>query len=367
MVKPIEKPIYTTKEERLKAIKRLAQSTNKDAGMECVTMADDLKTAPRAYFGIPDLDKYINGLPYGNFYTFWGAPKAGKSTLALYLAASAQKAGKIVAWIALEPFDKERAVQFGINLEEMPVIQCPKAEGSLDILIEYARNKLVDVVVLDSIHSLAPKKMMEKKSGEIKGLETDTMGVLASKLSEFFKIAIDPVKRSEMLVFLIGQTRKGLGGIVVLDILTGGNALIHNSRLIGHVRRGAKDDAPIRISYEETDEKDAKGKPKKKKIETIIGFNCVIKLDAVQISGCSPEQTVINIPYYFESGFDLPPDLKALADAEEKEIASSMNKDAKTGVNDERMEIGASSPSTEAIKPIKIRGRPKKIKVNNEQ
>jgi RecA/RadA recombinase len=319
-MKPIVKQEFNTKAERLAALKRSATSINKKLGIECVTLASNLKTPPRAKFGIPALDSKINGLPHGNFYTFWGSPKSGKTALALYLAAQAQKEGKLVAWGAGEPFDPERAKQFGINLEELALLQFPKAELLLDTMISYAQDKICDVFVLDSIHSLAPKRLVEGKDGSQKSLEDNTMGLIAAKLSDFFKVAIDPIKRSEMCVFLIAQTRKNLGGIIVLDQLTGGNALIHNSRVIAHVRRGAKDDAPTRTSYVETDELDAKVNKKKKRVETIIGFNCVIKLDAMQISDCVPEQTIIQLPYYFESGFDLPADIKAEIEKDELEI-----------------------------------------------
>ena len=320
-MKPIIKQEFNSKAERLAAIKRNATSVNKKYGIECVSLASNIKEPLRAKFGIPTIDNKLNGLPHGNFYTFWGAWKSGKSTLAYYLAAQAQKEGKIVVWAALEPLDPVRAKQFNVNLEELVLLQAPKAEMILDMLISYANEKLADVFIIDSVHSLAPKRLVEEKDGSQKSLEDNTMALLAARLSDFFKIAIDPVKRSGMLVFFIGQTRKGgIGSNVVLDMLTGGAALQHNSRLIGHVRRGAKDDAPTRTTYVETDELDAKGNKKKKKIETIIGFNCVIKLDAMQISNCVPEQTIIQLPYYFESGFDLPQDLKAEIEKDEAEI-----------------------------------------------
>ena len=348
-MKPIIKQEFNSKAERLAALRRHATSINRKLGMDCITTGSDLKTPPRAKFGIPTIDNKINGLPYGNFYTFWGQAKAGKSTLALYLAKQAQKEGKIVAWAALEPLDKERARSIGVNTDELQVLQFEKAEQVLDVLIEYAKNKLVDMFVIDSIHSMAPKRLVENKDGSTKSLEDSNMALLPLKLSEFYPKAIDAVKRSEMLVFQIGQTRKGLGGIVVLDQLSGGNALLHNSRVTGHVRRGAKDDAPTRTTYVETDELDAKGNKKKKKVETIIGFNCVIKLDAMQISNCVPEQTIIQLPYYFESGFDLPSDLKAEIEKDEAEINNQEEEMSRPKGSKNKPKNGVVPPETPII------------------
>jgi len=232
-----------------------------------------------------------------------------KTTLALSLAAKAQKEGKLVAWAALETFDEARAKKLGVNLDEMPRLQFPKAEQVLDVMIQYAQEKLVDVFILDSIHSLSPKGQQEDSKGE-KSMEDNTMGVLARKLSEFFPRFSDPMKRSNMAVLLIGQTRIKIG-FICIEALTGGNALHHAGRLIVRVRRGAKDDAPFK-------EQTINGKKEK----TQIGFNTVFKFDKVQVSGCEPEQTTFGLPFYYESEFNLPPALQAEVDAEEAEIAA---------------------------------------------
>lgn len=323
--KPVVRPEYKNNAERLAALKRAARSTNTKLGIECVTMASDISDTKRAPFGIKEVDDFCGGgIPHGSFTVIWGGAGSGKTTLGLNLAKRAQDDGKLVAWIGLEPFPKDRAELFKINLDEMPVISCPQAEQSLDIIIEYARKKLVDVIILDSIHSLAPKAIQENAKGE-KSLSDDTMARLASKLSDFFKIAIDPIKRSEMAVLFIGQTRLKLG-IISIDCLTGGNALLHNSRLTIHTRRGAKDDSPTK-RYTNVDGK---------KVEEIIGFPCVLKLDKVQVSGSQKEQSVLSIPYYYESGFELPKEIKEEVAQEEAEIAlqdaPEATKEEKAGV-----------------------------------
>jgi RecA/RadA recombinase len=349
MAKPVEKPQYQTKEERLAAIKRLARATNTNAGMECVTMADDLPATRRAPFGIPEVDEKIGGgIVHGAFTVLWGDAGSGKTTAAMDLAARAQKDGKLVAWAALERFDKERAVEHGINLDEMPILQFPKAEGVLDTMIEYGRNKLVDVFILDSIHSLSPKGVQENSKGS-KSLEDETMGVLARKLSTFFPMAMDPVKRSEIAVLLIGQTRMKIGFVSIED-LTGGNALKHASRLTIHLRHGKGEDAPVRTEYVQDGDK-------KKKVETTIGFNSVWKFDKVQVPGCQPEKTSFGIPFYYESGFFLPAHLREQIAQEEAEIKAQ---DAPEDVKTDKPAPEAPVSENVASAPVKRgRGRPK--------
>lgn len=292
--KPIEKQEYKNKEERLAALRNSGRQLNKKLGIEGITVASDLVAWKRAAFGIPELDDMIGGgIPHGNFTTIWGGPGSGKTSCAYKLAATAQKEGKIVYWIALEPFDAVRAAQFGVNLDELMIGQFPQAEQALDTIIKYAQDKLVDVIILDSIHSLAPKAMQENSKGD-KSLGDETMALLARKLSEFFKWSIDPIKRSEVAVLLIGQTRMQVG-FISIEALTGGNALHHYSKLIIRQRRGAKDEAPSR----KVDGKDE-----------ITGFNCVFKLDKVQVPKSKVEGTIMARPYYYETGFDLPLYLK---------------------------------------------------------
>lgn len=296
--KPVVKQEFANKAERLAALRSKVAGTNKALGIKGVQLASSLAPKDRASFGVKELDEMTGGgLVHGAFVTVWGGPGSGKTTLAYKTAAQAQKDGKIVYWIALENFDAERAAQFGVKLDELMVGQFPQAEMCLDTIIAYAREKLVDVIILDSIHSMSPKAEQENSKGE-KSTADNSMGLLARKLSQFFPMAIDPIKRSNIAVMLIGQTRMSIG-FISFEHLSGGNALLHNSRMTMRMRRGAADDAPKKISYIEDGEK-------KKKVEETIGFNCVCKLDKVQVTGSKPEGSVTAVPYYYESGFELP-------------------------------------------------------------
>ena len=248
------------------------------------------------------MDEATGGfLIHGGFVCVWGGKGSAKTTLALKTAARAQREGKIVAWLAGENYDVERMKWAGINMEELQLVQVPQAEMFLDIIIDFARNKLVDVIILDSIHSLSPKAEQEDKHG-VKSTADYSMGLLARKLSQFFPMAIDAIKRSKIAVLLIGQTRMNIG-YIAFEHLSGGNALLHNCRLILKLSRGPQDEAPKRITYVEDGDK-------KKRVEEIIGFSTNFRFDAVQVSHCKPERTIISVPYYFESGYDLPQFIK---------------------------------------------------------
>lgn len=282
-----------TKEEKLAKLKVLMREQNKKAGEVVTKFGKDMLNVTKTPTGVPEIDDLLGGgLPRGRVYTIWGDKGCGKTTLALVHAANCQKAGLIVYYIALEELDKQRAVELGVNLDELIIGKFPVAEKSLDSIIKFAREQVVDVIILDSIHSLAPEGMQYDKKGKEKSMSDDTMALLARKLSQFFSIACHPLGKGNIDLFLIGQTRTALG-FITLDKLTGGNALLHYSKLILHMRHGQGANAP-----KETQE-DEHGDGKTVK----IGFECVLKIERTQIYGTKMELTEARFPFYYNGGF----------------------------------------------------------------
>jgi len=321
--KPIEGYEFKSKEERLAMLKKTAREINKEHGLDTLHFANEHPDIERIPFGIKELDELTGGgIPHGNFFTVWGAPGCGKSTIAHILTASAQNQGKLVYYIALEPYDQARAVQFGVNVDNLLIGQFPKAEQSLDTIIEFSRKRLVDFIILDSIHSLSPEGEQEDKKGE-KSVADDTMALLARKLSQFFRMAIDPVKRGNVAVLMIGQTRMNLGGYVVFEKLSGGNALHHYSKGILQMSKGQKADAPSKKKA--TGDLTPGGNLSYETIQ--IGFDCSIKVNKCQIEGMGSEGTNIHLPYYYDTGFYLPVHIKEQIVQEEKEISEQIKVD----------------------------------------
>jgi len=304
--KKIEKVTFKTPEERKAQLHKTMNEMNKNLGMNVIRFGKDVKDYQRIPFGIPEIDEMFGGgIVRGLFTTLWGQAGSGKTTLAYYLTAQAQMLGLNVLFIALEPFDKERATSLGVDLDKLYLANFPQAEQALDAIVDLSDKKLIDLVILDSIHSLSPKGEQEDRKGVKKSLDTDTMALLARKLSQFFRVAIDPVRRNEVAVLLIGQTRTDLGGFIALQKLSGGNALHHHSKLIAYMRRGQKADAPVKKEKIETF--DSEGMPKKKTVTTIIGFDSVIKIQKTQISGTKDEGYTIHLPYYYKTAYDEQP------------------------------------------------------------
>jgi recombination protein RecA len=240
----------------------------------------------------------MNG-PHNNFIANnFVVHNSGKSTLAYYAIAQAQKMGKQCCYIDLEhSFDSERASQFGVDLDTLLIGSgFDNAEQALDTFLTMVKNKAVDFVVLDSVQALSPRGEQETKAGVVKSVEEDTMALLARKLSQFFRMSTSGIYKGNVSVLLIGQTRIGFKGIFALEQLSGGNALQHWSTLTIHATRGPKDESPTeKIEVEEDGETI--------KVKKIIGFQSIIKLDKTKISGTKVESSEVKLPFYFKEGY----------------------------------------------------------------
>jgi len=344
--KIIEKKILPqTLEEKRAKFKELARGQNKKAGESVVTFGSDLVNAIKIPTGIQEIDELLGGGIPNKIITVWGSPGCGKTTFALYYAAECQRRNKLVYYIALEEFEPERAEELGVNLEELMIGKFPKAEMCLDSIIEHAQAQSVDVIILDSIHSLSPEGEQEDKKGKKKSTGDDTMALLARKLTPFFRWVNHPLKTGGITLFLIGQTRTSLG-FIALDTLSGGNALKHYSKLILHMRHGQGKNAPKKQCEDENGDGHT--------VKT--GFECVVKIDKTQIAGTKMELTETRFPFYYNGGFiEKEPVDNVVLDEFEK-VAENEAEVSK------RAEDKVSNAELKEVKTIKKRGRPKKEK-----
>ena len=277
-------------------LKKTVNELTKHFGHEIIHYASEEPERERIPTGIVELDKMITGFPSGAFSIIWGNKGSTKTTTALCAIAQAQKLGKVCLFLDLEnSFDNEWAKKCGIDLSKLLLGHFETAEEAMDSAMKMANEKVVDLIVLDSVQSLSPEGEQETKKGEEKSTGDDTMALLARRLSQFFRMSASGVYRGNVTFILIGQSRMDLGGYIKLEKLSGGKALAHWATLIIKAYRATKADAP---TY--------KFKVGEKNKSLPIGFEICYRLEKKKISGTAPEESEVRANFYNEFGFNKP-------------------------------------------------------------
>lgn len=112
-----------------------------------------------------DLALGIGGVPRGRIIEIYGPESSGKTTLALHIAAEAQKRGGEVAFIDAEhALDPTYARALGVDIDNMLISQPDTGEQGLEICEALVRSGALDVIVVDSVAALVPRAEIDRKS-----------------------------------------------------------------------------------------------------------------------------------------------------------------------------------------------------------
>ncbi|MBI2936171.1 MAG: DNA recombination/repair protein RecA, partial [Chloroflexi bacterium] len=131
-----------------------------------------------------DLALGVGGVPRGRITEIFGAEASGKTTLALQIAAEAQKAGGTAAYLDVEHvLDPLYAKAIGVSVDELLISQPDYAEQAMEIADYLVRSGAVDVIVVDSVAALVPKDELEGEMGDTHvGLQARLMSQALRKL-----------------------------------------------------------------------------------------------------------------------------------------------------------------------------------------
>ncbi len=183
-----------------------------------------------------DIALGIGGVPRGRIIEIFGPEASGKTTLAQHIVAEVQKLGGIAAFIDAEhALDPDYAAKIGVNVKEMLISQPDTGEQALEILETLVRSNAVDVVVIDSVAALVPKKEIEGEMGD------QHMALQARLMSQALRKLTGVVSKTKTVVIFINQIRHKIGVFFGSpETTTGGNALKFYSSVRIEVRRSAQ-------------------------------------------------------------------------------------------------------------------------------
>jgi recombination protein RecA len=144
----------------------------------------------------------IGGIPRGRVTEIYGPESSGKTTLALHIAANAQRNGGVAAFIDAEhALDVEYCRKIGVDIENLLVSQPDTGEEALEIAEILVRSGAIDVIVVDSVAALVPKAEIEGDMGD------SHMGLQARLMSQALRKLTGAISRSHTSVVFINQLR----------------------------------------------------------------------------------------------------------------------------------------------------------------
>jgi recombination protein RecA len=153
-----------------------------------------------------DLALGIGGVPRGRIVEVYGPESSGKTTLTYHVLAQAQRLGGVCAFIDAEhSMDPLYAREIGVDIDELLVSQPDYGEQALEIADVLVRSGAVDVVAIDSVAALTPRKELEGH------MEDVTVGLQARMMSLAMRKLAGGLNRTQTLCLLTNQIREKVG------------------------------------------------------------------------------------------------------------------------------------------------------------
>ncbi len=180
-----------------------------------------------------DIALGIGGVPKGRIIEIYGPESSGKTTVALHIAAEAQKKGGAVAFIDAEhALDPSYARKIGVDTEDLIVSQPDTGEQGLEIAEALVRSGAIDVLVVDSVAALVPRAEIEGEMGD------SHVGLQARLMSQALRKLTGTIKKTNCVAIFINQLREKVGVMFGNpETTTGGRALKFYASVRLDVRR----------------------------------------------------------------------------------------------------------------------------------
>ena len=220
-----EEDTFNEKSEKLKALQAAMSKIEKDYGKGSIMKLGDehiekVDVIPTGSISL-NAALGVGGYPKGRIIEIYGPESSGKTTLAIHAIAEAQKTGGIAAFIDAEhAFDRFYAAALGVDIENLLISQPDNGEQALEIADQLIRSAAVDIVVVDSVAALTPKKEIEGDMGD------NVVGLQARLMSQALRKLTSTVSKTNTTCIFINQLREKIGVMFGNpETTTGGNAL----------------------------------------------------------------------------------------------------------------------------------------------
>ena len=225
MAKEKDGEALNSQQEKLKALQAAMSKIEKDYGKGSIMRMGDeqvehVDVIPTGSISL-NAALGVGGYPKGRIIEIYGPESSGKTTLAIHAIAEAQKAGGIAAFIDAEhAFDRFYAEKLGVDIDNLYISQPDNGEQALEIADQLIRSSAIDIIVIDSVAALTPKKEIEGDMGD------SAVGLQARLMSQALRKLTSTISKTNTTCIFINQLREKIGVMFGNpETTTGGNAL----------------------------------------------------------------------------------------------------------------------------------------------
>ncbi len=240
--KETENEALTPQQQKLKALQAAMSKIEKDFGKGSIMRMGDeqivpVDVIPTGSIGL-NAALGVGGYPRGRIIEIYGPESSGKTTLAIHAIAETQKMGGIAAFIDAEhAFDRFYAQKLGVNVDDLLISQPDNGEQALEIADQLIRSSAIDIIVIDSVAALTPKKEIEGDMGD------SAVGLHARLMSQALRKLTGTIAKTNTTCIFINQLREKIGVMFGSpETTTGGNAL----KFYASVRIDVRKSTPVK-------------------------------------------------------------------------------------------------------------------------
>ena len=220
-----EEEQLTPQQQKMKALQAALAKIEKDFGKGSIMKMgeekiENVEVIPTGSIGL-NAALGVGGYPKGRIIEIYGPESSGKTTLAIHAIAECQKAGGVAAFIDAEhAFDRFYAEKLGVDIANLYISQPDNGEQALEIADQLIRSSAVDILVVDSVAALTPKKEIEGDMGD------SAVGLHARLMSQALRKLTGTIAKTNTTCIFINQLREKIGVMFGNpETTTGGNAL----------------------------------------------------------------------------------------------------------------------------------------------
>ena len=225
------------KADKMKALQAAMAKIEKDFGKGSIRRMGDehvepVDVIPTGSIGL-NAALGVGGYPRGRIIEIYGPESSGKTTLAIHAIAEAQKMGGVAAFIDAEhAFDRFYAQKLGVDVDNLWISQPDTGEQALEIADQLIRSSAIDILVVDSVAALTPKKEIEGDMGD------SSVGLQARLMSQALRKLTGTISKTNTCCIFINQLREKIGVMFGNpETTTGGRALKFFSSVRIDIRR----------------------------------------------------------------------------------------------------------------------------------